>query len=114
MTAMFQRMGFNVHPSKIKEIIDKYLNVGEECAVIKVEHPDEQYVPVAFISTKRNFDILKQEILEDLKQNLDELAIPYEIIKVEEIPHNAGGKVDSKKLIEISGVNYSKQKKLKR
>lgn len=114
MTAMFQRMGFNVHPSKIKEIIDKYLNVGEECAVIKVEHPDEQYVPVAFISTKRNFDILKQEILEDLKQNLDELAVPYEIIKVEEIPHNAGGKVDSKKLIEISGVNYSKQKKLKR
>lgn len=116
MTDMFQRMGFNIHPSKIKEIIDKYLNVGEECAVIKVEHPDEQFVPVAFISINenRNFETLKQEILEDLKQNLDELAIPYEIVEIPEIPHNAGGKVDTKKLLEISGISYCKQKKIER
>lgn len=109
MTNMFQRMGFNVHPSKIKEIIDKYLNVGEECAVIKVEHPDEQYVPVAFISTNKNFEQLKEKILEELKQNLDELAVPYDTIKVDEIPHNAGGKVDAKQLIEKSGISYTKK-----
>lgn len=116
MTDMFQRMGFNIHPSKIRELIDKHLNVGEECAVIKVEHPDEQYVPVAFIKINedRDFEKLKQEILKDLNQNIDELAIPYEIIKVPEIPHNAGGKVDAKQLIEIAGVNYCKQKKIER
>ena len=116
MTDMFWRNGFNVHPSSVKKEIDKYLNVGEECAVIKIEHPDYQYVPVAFISINkdRDFDTLKQEIYEQLKQELDELAVPYEIIKVDAIPHNAGGKVDAKQLIEISGVNYCKQKKIER
>ena len=116
MTDMFWRNGFNVHPSSIKKEIDKYLNVGEECAVIKIEHPDYQCVPVAFISINkdRDFDTLKQEIYQQLKQELDELAVPYEIIKVDEIPHNAGGKVDTKKLIEISGINYCKQKKIER
>ncbi len=116
MTDMFQRMGFNVHPSKIKELIDKYLEVGEECAVIKVEHPDEQFVPVAFISINegRNFEGLKQIILENLKQNMDELAVPYDIVQVDKIPHNAGGKVDQKALLEKTGISYCNQKKIQR
>ena len=47
---------------------------------------------------------------------LEETSIPYEIVFVSDFPRNLGGKIDNKKLLEISGIDYykSKEKCLKR
>lgn len=111
---IFMRTGFNIHPEKINEKIEAIEEV-KESYVMGVEHPDEECVPVAFISLEEgaNIDKLKEKLTE-LKAVLDELAIPYEYVFLDtELPRNAGGKVMGKELLKQSGINYFKHKKPK-
>lgn len=106
---IFMRMGFNVHPSKIAEFINRQNGV-EECCVIGIKHPTEENVPVAFVvkekSIKMSNDTLKEKLIETCKNNLNELDIPYEWHFVESIPRNMGGKMDINKLIKEYEIKY--------
>ena len=116
ITNMFQRMGFNIHPTKINQVIEQNIEVRES-VVVKVEHKSEQYVPVAFVSLNENVNIeeFKEKLDNILNDSLDELAIPYEIIYTKErLPRNLGGKIDTKKLIEDNNIDYVNEKKLKK
>ena len=77
-----------------------------------INHPDEQMVPVAFIKLKEEMPLKEAEniINENCYQFLEETSIPYEIVFVSDLPLNLGGKVDTKKLLELSQIDYFKNK----
>ena len=113
---IFMRRGFNVHPSTINDYLES-LSIVDTSVVIGVEHPDEQMVPVAFVKlTEEKCDLeqAKKLILDDCFLNLEETSIPYDVIFVDDFPRNLGGKVDSKKLVEMYDVSYAKDKILKK
>ena len=110
------RRGFNVHPSTINDYLES-LSIVDSSVVIGVEHPDEQMVPVAFVKLtdeKCDLEQAKKLILDDCFLNLEETSIPYDVIFVDDFPRNLGGKVDSKKLVEMYDVSYAKDKILKK
>ena len=111
MKDIFMRKGFNVHPSKIGEFLLTLPNVSS-CKVVGVSHPEEQTVPVAFIELKdvSNLNQEKEFIMNKCYENLEEPSIPYEIIFVDKMPRNLGGKIDSNYLLEICNIDYQSKK----
>lgn len=108
---IFARRGFNVHPNTIADFISS-LPIVEKAFVMGINHPDEQMVPVAFIKLKEEMPLKEAEniINENCYQFLEETSIPYEIVFVSDLPLNLGGKVDTKKLLELSQIDYFKNK----
>lgn len=106
---IFMRKGFNVHPGKINEFLES-LPMIKNCGVIAVEHPLEEMVPIAFISLNKEYKSKEDEVkyaIEDLcNKNLDEPAIPFKYIYLEDLPLNAGGKVNLPLLKEIYESQY--------
>lgn len=95
LSDIFMRRGFNVHPGKITELLNTISEI-KAVGVIVVEHPIEEMVPIACISLYNEFDNdkVKEKIENICKNNLDDMAIPYEYVYMEELPLNAGGKVN--------------------
>lgn len=108
---IFARRGFNVHPNTVADFISS-LPIVEKAFVMGINHPDEQVVPVAFIKLKEEMPLKEAEniINENCYQFLEETSIPYEIVFVSDLPLNLGGKVDTKKLLELSQIDYFKTK----
>lgn len=108
---IFARRGFNVHPNTVADFISS-LPIVEKAFVMGINHPDEQMVPVAFIKLKEEIPLKEAEniINENCYQFLEETSIPYEIVFVSDLPLNLGGKVDTKKLLELSQIDYFKNK----
>ena len=107
---IFGRNGMNVHPKTIDNCISQMNNV-EMSVTIGVKHPDEQMVPVTFIKLKNSSVDLETQlnyINENCYKYLEESSIPYEIIFVDNIPLNGGGKPDLNYLIESSNIDYYK------
>ena len=95
LSDIFMRRGFNVHPGKITELLNTIPEI-KAVGVIVVEHPIEEMVPIACISLYNEFDNdkVKEKIENICRNNLDDMAIPYEYVYMEELPLNAGGKVN--------------------
>lgn len=108
---IFARRGFNVHPNTVADFISS-LPIVEKAFVMGINHPDEQVVPVAFVKLKEEMPLKEAEniINENCYQFLEETSIPYEIVFVSDLPLNLGGKVDTKKLLELSQIDYFKTK----
>lgn len=108
---IFARRGFNVHPNAVADFISS-LPIVEKAFVMGINHPDEQTVPVAFVKLKEEMPLKEAEniINENCYQFLEETSIPYEIVFVSDLPLNLGGKVDTKKLLELSQIDYFKTK----
>ncbi len=106
----FMRFGFNIHPNKINEFISSYKYV-QESFVFGVPHKTEQEVPVAVIVLKPEYVGKEQEIKEFLinecYDNLDEVSIPYEWIFTDNLPRNIGGKVVKNEIIKKFNIDYS-------
>ena len=104
---IFMRKGFNVHPSEVNKFISS-LDFVDSCTVMGVSHPTEQMVPVAFIKLNDGVDIenAKNQILNACYNNLEEPSVPYDIIFVDNMPRNIGGKIDNNYLLQVSRLNY--------
>ncbi len=111
---IFMRTGFNVHPSKIQEYINT-LPCVKDSVVIGFDHPEEQKVPVAFITLTEEAEKNEEEALQYIQsmcyENLEELSIPYDWIITDTLPRNLGGKIDTNLLMQISDIDYMKDKK---
>ena len=115
---MFERNGMNVHPTTVANFIKTFEYVND-AVVTGVSHPDEQMVPVAFVKLNKKVDEFDREVLEyitsDIKskafRNLEESSVPYEIIFVDDIPLNAGGKADVDLLVKKYDIDYFKSNK---
>lgn len=112
---IFMRKGFNVHPNKISEFINSMPFVRNS-AVIGFEHPDDQMVPIAFIELKDNItmsdDEIKNTLLTSCYKNLEETSIPYDFILVDELPINAGGKIDLVQIKKEVDIDFFKDSKV--
>lgn len=105
---IFMRNGFNVHPLKIRDVINSAEFV-EKSYVVGIEHPVEMCVPVAYVVLKPGVDpeVAEHVLNEMCFSRLDEYFVPYEYKFVDSLPMNLGGKVDQKQLLEDHPVDYS-------
>ena len=116
---IFMRCGFNIHPNKIADYLDS-LEYVKQSAVIGFEHPTEQAVPVAFIvkddvkTDGLTDDEIRSRLNDECYKNLEETSIPFEFVFVDELPLNAGGKIDLPLLKKESGINYMEKKDVKK
>lgn len=114
---IFMRTGFNVHPSKIAEHINTIPFVRSS-AVIGFDHPAEQCVPVAFVELDKsltdgiNPEVLEEAIMTSCNENLEQTSVPYDIVFVDQLPINAGGKIDLPKIRKESEINLEEHGKV--
>ena len=98
--------GYNVFPSHIESVIETHPAVLQ-CTVVGMPHPYKKEVPKAFIVLKSGFHglLIKQDIKEFCKKNLEHHMIPYKFIYRKSLPKTKIGKVDFKKLMEDDGID---------
>ena len=113
---IFMRTGFNIHPGKISEFINT-LPYIKNSVVIGFEHPDEQMVPVAFIEIVDNAEGVSEEdikkmVIDACFENLEEPSVPVQCVVLDEMPINAGGKIDIQRIKNESDIDFSGGKKL--
>jgi len=84
--------GNNVYPREIEEVILKYGRI-KEAAVIGKRDPRRGEQPVAYISLNDGVNISIDDLLKYLRKNLADYKVPRKVYILEELPHNATGKI---------------------
>jgi len=89
--------GFNVYPAEVERVIDSYRNVS---ASVVVSKPDEKWGErvVAFVTTRGGGELDLEGLRAHCRESLAGYKVPKDIIKVDEIPMNATGKPDRRKM----------------
>lgn len=93
--------GYNVYPTQIEDVIMKCAGVAQ-CCVIGAEDRVLGQKIIAFVqpvSINGDPDMLREEIMEQCRENLAEFSLPREIVFREKLPATAMGKVDFKVLM---------------
>lgn len=91
--------GYNVYPAEIEGVLNEQPGVAES-AVVGVPHPDFGEVGVALVVPRQGARVHSEALLAALKQRLANYKIPKRCEVVPELPRNAMGKVEKKKLRE--------------
>ena len=99
---MYISGGENVYPAEVESVIFQLPEIGE-VSVIGV--PDDKWVEVgrAIVVLKTDAELSDTEILNHCRQNLARYKVPQSVVFVEEIPHNATGKVLKRELRDLYG-----------
>jgi fatty-acyl-CoA synthase len=98
---MYISGGENVYPAEVEDVIYQ-LDAVAEAAVIGV--PDERWVEVgqAYIVLKADGALTEGEVLRHCRENLARYKVPQSVVFIDEIPHNATGKVLKRELRELA------------
>ena len=88
--------GFNVYPREIEEFLCEQAGVAE-AAVVGVSDPVKGQTPVAYVVPAEGFD--EQALLACCREGLASFKTPQKIVRVEELPRNALGKVQRRLLL---------------
>ena len=99
---MYISGGENVYPAEVESVIFQLPEIGE-VSVIGV--PDDKWVEVgrAIVVLKDDAELSDTEILNHCRQNLARYKVPQSVVFVDEIPHNATGKVLKRELRDLYG-----------
>tara|TARA_B100001121_G_C18530089_1_gene545533 strand:- start:80 stop:817 length:738 start_codon:yes stop_codon:yes gene_type:complete len=99
---MYISGGENVYPAEVESVIFQLPEIGE-VSVIGV--PDDKWVEVgrAIVVLKADAELSDTEILNHCRQNLARYKVPQSVVFVDEIPHNATGKVLKRELRDLYG-----------
>lgn len=89
--------GFNIYPAEVENVLLKYPSVIK-AAVIGQDEPVSGQVPIAFVALRAPEDGLEDRLRELCAHNLATYKIPRKIICLDDLPMNATGKIDKKKL----------------
>ncbi|MBP2079750.1 AMP-binding protein [Oceanobacillus polygoni] len=92
--------GENIYPLQVEQTINE-LQAIHECAVIAIADEKWGEVPIAFISLKEGKTIRKTEIIAHCREKLATYKVPKDIRIIEELPKNATGKIDKRKLSQL-------------
>jgi malonyl-CoA/methylmalonyl-CoA synthetase len=87
--------GFNVYPREIEEFLCEQAGVTE-AAVVGASDPLKGQTPVAYVVPAEGFD--EQALLACCREGLASFKTPSKIVRVEELPRNALGKVQRHRL----------------
>jgi long-chain acyl-CoA synthetase len=94
--------GERVAPREVEIILCQYPGVAESAVIGK---PDEEWgsrVTAFVVPDGSNNSIEVNSLLRYCKQNLEDFAVPKELIIVNELPRNQNGKIDKKSLLLYS------------
>jgi fatty-acyl-CoA synthase len=99
---MYISGGENVYPAEVESAIYE-LSPISEVSVIGVL--DEKWVEVgkAIVVSKQGEDLSEAELINHCRQNLARFMLPRSVVYVDEIPHNATGKVLKRELHDLYG-----------
>lgn len=89
---MYISGGENVYPAEVENVIYQLPEIGE-VAIIGV--PDDKWVEVgrAIVTLKAGETITEAAIINYCREHLARFKVPQSVVFVDEIPHNATGKV---------------------
>ena len=104
--------GENIYSAELEQVLLKEENI-EEAAIIGIPDKKWQEIPIAFVKTKNQLKLDEYQINNSLKIKLAKYKIPRMLIKIDEIPKNALGKIDYKLLREYYN-DLKSRKKLKK
>lgn len=93
--------GIKISPEEIEESVKKCEGIID-CACVPKKDDMCGEVPKLFIVVQKKEKFQKKDMLNCLKQYIDENKMPKEIEIVEEIPYTYNGKIHRKKLLEMS------------
>lgn len=105
--------GINVYPSQVENAIDAHPDVLLSCAV-GIPDPYKMHVVKAFVVLRQGVepsDKIKEEIIENCKQNVSRYGVPREIEFRTELPKTLVGKVAYRVLEEEEAAKYEEKKK---
>ncbi len=94
---MFISGGENIHGGEIEEAGLQY-PLAKYVAVIPILHPKWGHRPLMFVQAKEGLEIEESKMLEFLSAKIAKIKVPDKIIKLNEFPRTAIGKIDYKEL----------------
>jgi fatty-acyl-CoA synthase len=99
---MYISGGENVYPAEVESVIYQ-LSPISEVSVIGV--PNEKWVEVgkAIVVLKDGQDLSEADLINHCRKNLARFKVPQSVVYVDEIPHNATGKVLKRELRDLYG-----------
>ncbi len=99
---MYISGGENVYPAEIESVLYQLPEIAE-VSVIGV--PDERWVEVgrACVVLKEGAELTEHAITSHCRANLARFKVPQSVVFIEEIPHNATGKVLKRELRRLYG-----------
>ncbi len=99
---MYISGGENVYPAEVESVIFQLEAVGE-VAIIGV--PDDKWVEVgrAIVVKKEGAELDEATVINHCRQNLARFKVPQSVVFIDEIPHNATGKVLKRELRDSHG-----------
>jgi fatty-acyl-CoA synthase len=99
---MYISGGENVYPAEVESVIYQLPQIGE-VSVIGI--PDEKWVEVgrAIVVLKQGQTITDTEIINHCRETLARYKVPQSVLFIDEIPHNATGKVLKRELRDLYG-----------
>jgi fatty-acyl-CoA synthase len=97
---MYISGGENVYPAEVEQAIHAHPSVAE-CAVIGV--PDERWGEVgrAVVTLRDGAGLTEAELVAHLEGRLARYKVPRSVVFVDELPHNASGKLVKSRLKEL-------------
>ncbi len=100
---MYISGGENVYPAEVESVIYQLPEVGE-VAVIGV--PDDKWVEVgrALVVLKEGRSLDEATVINHCRENLARFKVPQSVVFIDEIPHNATGKVLKRELRDSHGA----------
>lgn len=96
---MYISGGENVYPAEVENTIYQLTEVGE-VAVIGVDDPKWVEVGRAIVVLKPGAELTESAVINHCRQNLARFKVPQSVVFVDEIPHNATGKILKRELRE--------------
>ncbi len=99
---MYISGGENVYPAEVESVIYQMDGIGE-VAIIGI--PDDKWVEVgrAIVVPKEGAELDEASIINHCRENLARFKVPQSVVFIDEIPHNATGKVLKRELREHYG-----------
>ncbi len=89
--------GFNVYPAEVEHVIAEHPGVAE-VAVIGVPHPHSGEAVKAYVVVEPGSSVDEDDVIRHCEAHLARYKCPQKVMFVDEMPHNATGKVLRKEL----------------
>src|SRR6185503_5184719 len=99
--------GFRIELGEIEAELTRHEGVREAVVVVRAEESDKRLVGYVVLEEGQEFAV--SELRPYLKERLPEYMIPSVLVRLEELPLTANGKVDRRALPEPEGTSSGEE-----
>jgi long-chain acyl-CoA synthetase len=98
---MIIRGGQNIYPAEIENVLYTHTDILE-CAVIGIAHPILGEEVAAIVVRRQGSTITEEMIIQFTRERIAAYKVPVRVRFVDELPHNASGKILKRELRELA------------